>query len=184
MYQLLPQCRIRSRLSGKCSNLSLERCLDMARQAAGRYQDRVEMDIADRRDGIGGQPDFCCRGDALLLPLGHRIRRALQRRARLHLDEDQRVTPRRDYVDLAERAFPAPRQDAIAVRDQLCRRAAVGGNAEAEGRLPFGACGRLGRPRRAVTPRHRRHPLRAPTRADRPRGAAGPWRAPLRRPRP
>ena len=47
----------------------------------------------------------------------------------------------RDDVDLAERAFPAPRQDAVAVRDQPGRRAALRRNAEAESAILAGLGG-------------------------------------------
>ena len=43
---------------------------------------------------IGREPDFRRRGDALLLPLGDRLRRLVERGARLHLDEDQQVAAR------------------------------------------------------------------------------------------
>ena len=81
----------------------------MARQLAGRDQDRIETDIADRRLWVTGKPGFRRRGDAPLLPFGDRLRRFVEARARFHLDENQRMTAGGDDVDLAERAFPAPR---------------------------------------------------------------------------
>ena len=60
--------------------------------------------------------------------------RVVERRARLDLDEDQQRARRaRDDVDLAERALPAPRQDAIALGDQTGGGAALRRKAEAEG---------------------------------------------------
>jgi hypothetical protein len=39
-----------------------------------------------------------------------------------YFDENQGVTPGGDDIDFAERAFPAPRQNAIAMHDQPWRR--------------------------------------------------------------
>ena len=131
----------------------------MARQFAGRDQDRIEAHIADRRLRISRKPGFRRRGDALLLPLADRLRRLVECRARLHLDEDQQAAARRDNVDLAARALPAPRQNAVAVRDQPGRGAAFGGYAEAECRnffrtrfalLSLRPRRRFGRPRSAL----------------------------------
>ena len=64
-------------------------------------------------------------------------------RARLHFDEDQQMAAGGDDVDFAERAFPAPRQNAIAFADQPGGGAAFGGKAEAEGRHSLRARRRL-----------------------------------------
>src|SRR6185437_7607091 len=102
------------------------------------------------------------------------------------------MAPRGDDIDLAEWAFPAPRQDPIAVRDQPGGGAALGRDAKTEGRnffwtrlalLPLRARRLLGRPRRAVTRRHHCDLWRVRARSDRPRDADDRWQARLRRPR-
>jgi hypothetical protein len=61
----------------------------VARQFAGRHQDRVEADIAETVAAVGGEPGFRRRGDALLLSWRDRPRGVVELRARLDLDEDQ-----------------------------------------------------------------------------------------------
>ena len=48
----------------------------------------------------------------------------VERVARLHLDEHQHAAAARDDVDLADRAAEAPRDDAIALGDEIGRGAA------------------------------------------------------------
>ena len=55
---------------------------------------------------------------ALLLARGDGLGGVVELAARLHLDEDQHAAAARHDVDLADRAAPAPRQDAIAFGDQ------------------------------------------------------------------
>ena len=112
----------------------------MPRQFAGRDQDRIEAHVADRRHGAIGQPDFRRRRDALFLPFGDRPGRVVQFRAGLYFDENQRVAAGGDDIDFAERAFPTPRQDPVAMRDQPGGGAALGGNAEVKGNDPLGTC--------------------------------------------
>jgi len=49
------------------------------------------------------------------------------------------MAPARHDVDLANRAAVAPRQDAEALGDQECGRAALGRDADPEGNLTLGA---------------------------------------------
>ena len=44
---------------------------------------------------------------------------AVERAARLHLDENQHATAARDDVDFADRASEAPRHDAVAFGDEI-----------------------------------------------------------------
>ena len=100
----------------------------MPRQLARRHQDDVEADEALRVIGVGGEPEFGGGDDALLASLGHRFRRRVEGFARLDLDEDQIAAPPRYDVDLADRGFPAPRRDPMAVagRSGSARRAMIG----------------------------------------------------------
>ena len=75
---------------------------------------------------------------------------------RLHLHGNDDPPVKSDNVDLAERTFPAPCQDAVAVRDQPGGGTAFGRKPEAEGNLPLRR--RLGRARQ-VTARHRLNPI-------------------------
>ena len=96
--------------------------------------------------------------------------------ARLDLDEDQQAAPAGDDVDLADRAAPAPRQDAKALGDEKGRRPAFRRNAGAERDLALGPRRWRGAERRGARSLigHGRAPWRAPARADRRRGADWP----------
>ena len=83
------------------------------------------------------EPGLRRRDDAALLPHDHGFRRIVEPLARLHLDEHQRAAPARHDVDLADRAAPAPRHDAVALGDQVGGGAALGREAEAECDLPL-----------------------------------------------
>lgn len=115
----------------------------MPRQFSGRDQNTIETHIANGRHRIGGEPNFRRRRDALLLPVGDGFGRIVQCRARFHLDENQRVAAGGDDVDFAKRAFPAPRQNTVAMRDQPGRCAAFRRNAEAEAAIFSGRASRL-----------------------------------------
>src|SRR5262249_43138658 len=95
--------------------------------------------------------------DADALPVGDRPGGVVERRARLDLDEDQEAAAARDDVDLADRAAPAPRNDAEALGDEQHRGPALGRDSGLECDLPLGA-GRLLRTllRRRAAPADRR----------------------------
>ena len=90
----------------------------MPRQLAGRDQNCIKGDVADRRLRVGAEPDFRCRHDALLLPGRDGLSRLIEAGPRFHLDENQQMAARGDDVDFAERTFTAPRQNAETVRDE------------------------------------------------------------------
>src|SRR5438105_4064929 len=104
----------------------------MARYAPRRDQHGVKPDIADPIIGIARKPGFRRRNDAATLALGDGPRRVVQRRSRLDLDEDQKLSPPRNNIDLSDGALPATRQDAKSLGEQKCRRPALRGNAAAE----------------------------------------------------
>jgi len=106
------------RAAERLNSIRFKRRRDVARQFARRHQYRVEANIAHAIVGVGREPDFRRGGDAALLARIDRLRRLVEVGARLHFREDQQVPPARDDVDLADRRFPAPRQNAEAFGDQ------------------------------------------------------------------
>src|SRR5262249_56455745 len=115
----------------------VERRGDVAGNAARRHQHGVEADIANAGIGIAREPGLGGADDARALAIGHRPGGVIERVARLDLDEYEQRAAARDDVDLAERAPPAPRQDAKALGDQERRRATLGRDAGAERDLPL-----------------------------------------------
>ena len=91
----------------------------MARDAARRDQHRVEPDVALGVLGMRGEPGAGRRRDPVLLTRQKRFGGAVERAARLHLDEHQHAAAARDDVDFADRASEAPRHDAIALGDEI-----------------------------------------------------------------
>ena len=89
-------------------------------------QDGVEAQVLNVGLRIIREPDFRRGCDAPLRARRDRLRGVVERGARFHFDEDQRLAAAGDDVDLAERAFQAPRQNAIALGDELCGGAALG----------------------------------------------------------
>ena len=85
------------------------------------------------------EPDLGGGRDALALALGHRPGGIVEVLARLDLDEDQQRAAAGDDVDLADRAAPAPRQDAKALGDQKSGGAALRRNAGSERNLALRA---------------------------------------------
>jgi hypothetical protein len=78
------------------------------------------------------RPRFRRRRNARALPFTDSFGRGIERCARLHLDEYNKLVPTRDDVDFAARAFPAPRQNAIALGDEIGDGAAFRRNADAK----------------------------------------------------
>ena len=118
-----------------CSIARVERRHDVARNALRRDQHHVEAHVAVHVVRVSGEPGFRRRDDPALLPHDHGFGRIVEPLARLDLDEDQRSAPPRHDIDLADRALPAPRHDAVALRDQEGGGAALGREAEREGDL-------------------------------------------------
>ena len=87
-------------------------------QFSGGHNDDIEPDIAFAILRARGKPAFGGADNAPPLLFGHGFDGLIIGRACLHLDEYQRVTPLRDNVDFACRTAIAPRQNAIAFRDQ------------------------------------------------------------------
>ena len=109
----------------------------MARNFAGRHQDRVEPDIANRLVGICRQPNFGSGRNAPTLPIADRFRGLIKARTRLHLGKHKEVAPARDDINFTKRAPPASRQNAESLRDQENGSAAFGGDADPKRCLPF-----------------------------------------------
>ena len=150
----------------------LERRRDVARQLARRDQHRVEADVANRR-----RPD--ARRARLRPPRrcarcwrGITDSAASSSVARAFTSTKTSSCRRaRDDVDFADRAFPAPRQDAEALGDQQSGGAALRRNAELKARPAAPGAAPLWRPAPAfgaaarVIARHRRHPCASVERA-------------------
>ena len=90
----------------------------MPRNFTRRYQDRVETDIADKFIRIRCKPYFSSGRNPSALALVDRFRSLIKAGTCFHLCKHQKPTPARDDVDFAERASPAPRQNAESLRDQ------------------------------------------------------------------
>src|SRR5262245_16156478 len=133
----------------------------MARNAAGRHQHGIEADVADAVVGMLRERSLGGAGDAYALAPGYLTGGIIQSLVRLGLGEDQEAAAPGDDVDLAQRAAPAPGQDAEALGDEERRRPAFGGNAGAECDLPLEA-GRLDRSGARPLIAHGRTPRRAP----------------------
>jgi len=89
-----------------------------------RDQHRVEPDVAFGVLGMRGEPGASRRRDPVLLSCKKRFGGAIERAARLDLDEHQHAAAAGDDVDLADRAAEAPGDDAIALGDEISRSAA------------------------------------------------------------
>jgi hypothetical protein len=92
----------------------------------------VEADIAPRVAGMGCKPCVRTRDDAAPLPRGHRLRGVIETAPRLDLDEHEHPAAAGDEVDLADRAAPAARHDAVALHDQQHRRPGLRREPQAE----------------------------------------------------
>jgi hypothetical protein len=98
----------------------------VTRDFSRRDQHRVEADVlvdivrVERQPGRGG-----CRDPALLARL-QRFRCGIERGARFDLDKHQHAAAPRHDIDLADRAAKPPRRDAIALRHEIGRGAALG----------------------------------------------------------
>ena len=127
---------------------AFERRRDVARQASGatriaskRISRMASSGLAASQTSAAAAIRRCCRSvtDSA----------ASSSRARAFTSTKTSSLPRRAIdVDLAERAFPAPRQDAEALGDQPGGGAAFRRNADPECRLPLRPRRRLGRARR------------------------------------
>jgi hypothetical protein len=89
------------------------------RDAARRDRHRVEPDVAFGLLGMRGEPGASRRRDPVLLSRKKRFGGAIERAARLHLDENQHATAARDNVHFADRASKAPRHEAVAFGDEI-----------------------------------------------------------------
>ena len=83
-----------------------------------------------------------------LRPFGHGFRGVVCAFARLDLDEHQRPAAARDDIDFAERGFPAPGHDPVALGDQQHGGAAFRGKPKPKRRDALGARGLFDRLRR------------------------------------
>jgi methyl-accepting chemotaxis protein len=110
---------------------------DVARNFAGRHQDRVEPDIANRFVRICCQPNFGSGRNAPTLPVADRFRSFIEVCARFHLGKHKEVAPARDNIDFTKRAPPASRHNAESLRDQESGSAAFGGDADPKRCLSF-----------------------------------------------
>src|SRR5258708_9768394 len=81
---------------------------------------------------LAGEPGLGGGGDAGSLPVGDRRGRLLEIVPRVLLDENQEMPAARDDVDLADRAAPAPRQDAESLGDEIGGGAAFSRNSQAK----------------------------------------------------
>ena len=102
-----------------------------------RWRRTACRESSDRR--IGREPGFGRGRNALALARLDRFRGIVEAGARFHLDEDQQLAPARHDIDFAGRAFPAPRQDAITLGDEIGGGAAFRRKAEAKCRDAFRA---------------------------------------------
>jgi hypothetical protein len=89
----------------------------MSRHFAGHHQVRIEAHFGVGVIGMGCQPEFGGADDALSAACRHRFSGFVISAARLDLDENQRKAAAGDNVDLTERCFPAPRDNAIGFGD-------------------------------------------------------------------
>jgi len=90
----------------------------MPRNFTRRYQDSVETDIADKIVRICCEPYFGSGRNPPALALVDRFRSLIKAGTCFHLRKHQKLTSACDDVDFAERASPAPRQNAESLRDQ------------------------------------------------------------------
>ena len=157
------------------SSRRIERCGNVARDAAWSDQHGIEPDVANALRRVARQPGLGGADDSAALTLGHGPGGIIEGLPRLDLDKHQEAAASRHDVDLAERAFPAARQDAKALGDEIGRCPTLGRDAGAEGDDPvfipaFGLAGwERSRARRFINQCHSpRHAQRAaPARADR-----------------
>src|ERR1700686_986754 len=123
----------------------------MAWDAARRHQYGIETHVLERMITLAGEPGLGGRHDTGPLAVGDRPGRVVEFVPRLHLDEDQQAPAGRDDVDLADRAAPAPRQDAKAFGDEIGGGAAFRRDAEPERDLALRLRDALGRHRARLT---------------------------------
>src|ERR1700722_8505310 len=160
----------------------------MVGDAARRHQYGIEAHIAEIMVALAGEPGLGGGHDAGPLSVSDRPGRILEFLPRLHLDENQQLPAPRDDVDLADRAAPAPRQDAKAFGYEIRRGAAFRRDPQPERDLALRLRDPVAHRTRGSAPAgspegarttwpvtHARGPIlrRASAPADRPRGVCG-----------
>ena len=115
----------------RLASKALATCRGMVPGATSITSKRMSRSIVV---GVMGKPEFGRGDDAALASLGHRLGGVIDAFARLDLDEHQRAATARHDIDLAERGFPTPRHDAIALGDQQHGGAAFRGKPEPKSR--------------------------------------------------
>src|SRR5262249_31111716 len=104
---------------------------------------------------IRREPRFGGGDDALPLPRQDGLRGVVQGRPRLHFDEHQQPAPPCHDVELADRALPSPRQNAVALGDEIGSGATFRRETQPERSDTFGTRGVLWADRLSATAHYR-----------------------------